>query len=73
MAHCEQGEKTLISKLDKTENTFTILIGPEGDFTPAEIALGTEKGYDPLSFGNSRLRTETATLLSVASIYNTFI
>jgi 16S rRNA (uracil1498-N3)-methyltransferase len=73
MAHCEAGEKTLVSKLDKTENTFTILIGPEGDFTPAEIALGREIGFKALSLGNSRLRTETAALLSVASIYNRFI
>jgi 16S rRNA (uracil1498-N3)-methyltransferase len=73
MAHCEESEKALISQLDKTENTFTILIGPEGDFTHAEIALGTEKGFNPLTLGNSRLRTETAALLSVTSIYNRFI
>lgn len=73
MAHCEEGKKTVISKLDTSENKFTILIGPEGDFTPTEIALGTEKGFEPLSLGNSRLRTETAALLIVASVYNAFI
>ena len=37
-----------------------MLIGPEGDFTAAEVNLALEKGFQPVSLGNTRLRTETA-------------
>ncbi len=39
-----------------------ILIGPEGDFTPEEIRLATEKGFKPVHLGPQRLRTETAAI-----------
>ncbi len=41
-------------------NSSTILIGPEGDFTPKEIELALQNGYLPVSLGETRLRTETA-------------
>ena len=37
-------------------------IGPEGDFTPAEIELLTHQGAHPVLLGGTRLRTETAAL-----------
>lgn len=42
-----------------------VLIGPEGDFSPEEVALATEKGFQAVSLGKSRLRTETAALVAV--------
>ncbi|MDE6741887.1 MAG: 16S rRNA (uracil(1498)-N(3))-methyltransferase [Muribaculaceae bacterium] len=39
-----------------------ILIGPEGDFSPEEVAMAVENGYIPVTFGGSRLRLETAAL-----------
>jgi len=50
-------------------NANLFLIGPEGDFTPKEIIIATERGYKPLNLGTSRLRTETAAL-HVVSIVN---
>lgn len=46
-----------------------ILIGPEGDFTPAEAALAKSAGCVPVSLGPIVLRTETAAIycLSVLS------
>ena len=46
-----------------------VLIGPEGDFTPAEIALAKAHGCRPITLGPIVLRTETAALycLSVLS------
>lgn len=73
MAHCEAGEKGLISNYAKNVDDLIILIGPEGDFSPTEINLAKEYGYTPLSFGPSRLRTETAAVFAVASVYNTSI
>jgi 16S rRNA (uracil1498-N3)-methyltransferase len=46
-----------------------VLIGPEGDFTPAEIALAKSAGCRPITLGPIILRTETAAIycLSVLS------
>jgi len=41
-----------------------VLIGPEGDFSPAEIRLALDSGFMPVSLGKARLRTETAALAS---------
>jgi 16S rRNA (uracil1498-N3)-methyltransferase len=39
-----------------------VLIGPEGDFTPAELALAEKNGCEPITLGNIILRTETAAM-----------
>lgn len=43
-----------------------IVIGPEGDFSPEEIAAALQAGFIPVSLGQSRLRTETAAMFAVA-------
>jgi 16S rRNA (uracil1498-N3)-methyltransferase len=43
-----------------------ILIGPEGDFTPAETGLALAQGCRPVSLGPIVLRTETAALYSLS-------
>ena len=50
----------------------TILIGPEGDFSRAEMALALERGWQPVSLGDSRLRIETAALVATAAVYLRF-
>jgi len=45
-----------------------ILIGPEGDFSPKEIELALKTGYQPVSLGKSRLRTETAALAACMTV-----
>lgn len=63
IAHCIENEpKQYISQVALPQQKYTILIGPEGDFSPAEIQLALEKGYKPLTLGGTRLRTETAAL-----------
>ena len=39
-----------------------VLVGPEGDFTPAEISLAKSFGCQPITLGPIILRTETAAL-----------
>ena len=39
-----------------------VLIGPEGDFTPAELAWAEKNGCEPITLGNIILRTETAAM-----------
>lgn len=44
------------------ENSYLILIGPEGDFTKEEIQMCLQHQFIPVSLGPNRLRTETAGL-----------
>jgi 16S rRNA (uracil1498-N3)-methyltransferase len=62
IAHCEPGDKLELSKAIKPNGRYLILIGPEGDFTPKEIEDALQNGFEPITLGNSRLRTETAAL-----------
>ena len=43
---------------------ITVLIGPEGDFSEEEVKKAIENGFEPISLGRSRLRTETAALVA---------
>lgn len=51
------------------EPKITILIGPEGDFSPEEANLAVSQGYIPVHLGPSRLRTETAAVTAVTATY----
>ncbi|RYF11765.1 MAG: 16S rRNA (uracil(1498)-N(3))-methyltransferase [Flavobacteriales bacterium] len=62
MAHCMEGEKHFINQQLKQAEPCLLLIGPEGDFSPAELELALQNGYKPVTLGNTRLRTETAAL-----------
>lgn len=62
IAHCAEGDKQPLKSLIKPGGSYTILIGPEGDFTPAEIESALNNGYKAITLGESRLRTETAAL-----------
>ncbi len=46
----------------------TILIGPEGDFSPEEIDRASAVGFQAVSLGDSRLRTETAALVACHTV-----
>jgi 16S rRNA (uracil1498-N3)-methyltransferase len=65
IAHLEEGERTALAQVAGAGPGCCVLIGPEGDFTPGEIALALEKGIRPVTLGASRLRTETAALAAV--------
>ncbi len=56
------GEKPYINQISSIHQSYLILIGPEGDFTPAELNIALHNGYKPVTLGNTRLRTETAAL-----------
>ena len=49
-----------------------LMIGPEGDFSRAEIAQAVSLGWQPVSLGSSRLRIETAAIAATAAVYFTF-
>ena len=68
IAHCEETEKKILKNNIKINEKYTILIGPEGDFSEKEIKLALENNYFPVSLGNTRLRTETAAIVACHSI-----
>ncbi len=64
IAHCYEGEKPLLKDILKQGEDALVLIGPEGDFSEEEVKLAIEQGFQPISLGRSRLRTETAALVA---------
>lgn len=65
IAHCNEGEKLLLKEILVPGEDALVLIGPEGDFSPEEVKLAESLGFRSISLGKSRLRTETAALVSV--------
>ncbi len=64
IAYCTTGQEDLLQKACLPGSSALILIGPEGDFSPEEIEQAKQAGFNPVSLGNSRLRTETAGLVA---------
>lgn len=72
IAHCADartaaGKAYLPSALRKGEEAL-ILIGPEGDFSPEEIDLALRCGFEEITLGRQRLRTETAAVAAVVMV-----
>ncbi len=74
IAYCFDGEKLSIKDaLQKfSGDRICVLIGPEGDFSPKEVAEAIKAGFKPVHLGSSRLRTETAAIFSVACVYEKY-
>ena len=68
IAHCEETDKKSLKEVLKPNENITLLIGPEGDFSEKEIALAIENNYQPVTLGNTRLRTETAAVVACHSV-----
>jgi 16S rRNA (uracil1498-N3)-methyltransferase len=60
IAYCETGKESMLFREFKPSMPTLVLIGPEGDFSPKEVAQAMDHGFIPVSLGPSRLRTETA-------------
>ena len=67
IAHCS-GQRDLLSRVYAKGRSVTVLIGPEGDFSPREVELAKQHGFVAVSLGSSRLRTETAGIAAVHTI-----
>ena len=73
IAYCFEGDTKRISIQEALQafdgSDITVLIGPEGDFSPEEARLAVEHGYIPVHLGSSRLRTETAAVVAATAVY----
>ncbi|MBL0049858.1 MAG: 16S rRNA (uracil(1498)-N(3))-methyltransferase [Bacteroidetes bacterium] len=68
IAHCYPGEKKRLAEVYEKNKNVLVLIGPEGDFSKAEIELTLSNGFEAVSLSNSRLRTETAALVACHTV-----
>ncbi|MFO7615135.1 MAG: 16S rRNA (uracil(1498)-N(3))-methyltransferase [Bacteroidales bacterium] len=68
MAYIDDVSPMLSHAYEKSRDVI-ILIGPEGDFSEEEVRKAKEKGYQTVSLGYSRLRTETAGVTACTAIY----
>ena len=76
IAHCAPalspaGKIYLPATLRKGEAAL-VFIGPEGDFSAEEIAFACANGFEEITLGTQRLRTETAAVVAtvMASVAN---
>lgn len=70
MGYCDKDtpRRLFVDELRPADDV-TVMIGPEGDFTPDEVSEAVNSGFLPVTFGASRLRTETAALFAVAAFH----
>ncbi len=64
IAHCLPGSST--EDLRPIIGESMLLVGPEGDFTEAEVAAALAGGFRAVRLGQSRLRSETAGVAAAA-------
>ena len=67
IAACFGSERVGIEQLE-TEGAYTLMVGPEGDFTGAEVQSAIQAGFAPFHLGRFRLRTETAAVYIAAAV-----
>ena len=69
ICHCHEeeglGEKVMLKDAVKGGEDVLVLVGPEGDFSIDEVKMAEAQGFQSVSLGKSRLRTETAALVAV--------
>jgi 16S rRNA (uracil1498-N3)-methyltransferase len=66
IAFCDEYQVGISAALKPNLDTH-ILIGPEGDFTKEEVDMAVKASFQPISLGDSRLRTETAGMYATAA------
>jgi 16S rRNA (uracil1498-N3)-methyltransferase len=64
----EQAKIPLTPDRPAGDGPAVVCVGPEGGFSDQEVALAQEAGFQPVSLGARRLRTETAALVACAIV-----
>lgn len=65
IAWCDEHNQNEFAQQELKGKDAILLIGPEGDFSPEEVKLAENNGYQAIKLGSRRLRTETAGLYGV--------
>lgn len=70
VGYCDEAvERRDFAHVYKPGHDTVIFIGPEGDFSPAEVETLLGAGVMPVTFGDNRLRTETAALYGLTACH----
>lgn len=73
IAYCDEslprGQRHSLAQVYDPSRDTLVMIGPEGDFDPQEVKSALDAGFVPVTLGESRLRTETAAVMAVASMH----
>lgn len=62
-------ERRVLAREIRRGADVCLLIGPEGDFTPDEVAYALSRGFVAVTLGDNRLRTETAALYGASAVH----
>ena len=68
VCHCVGDDRRTLHQLYTPGADALVLIGPEGDFSPDELSRCLTLGFQPVTLGNNRLRTETAALYALTAL-----
>lgn len=70
VGYCDEAvERRDFANVYEPRHDTVIFIGPEGDFSPAEVDALINGGVMPVTFGDNRLRTETAALYGLTACH----
>ncbi len=70
MGYCDDSvPRRLLAAAVQLHRSAAVLIGPEGDFSPAEVEQAIAAGFTPVTMGDNRLRTETAALVACDTLH----
>ncbi len=58
--------KTVLAALPTKPQRVVWVVGPEGDFTPAEMSIAQSAGFEPITLGPLVLRCETAAVYALS-------
>ncbi|MDX2305196.1 MAG: 16S rRNA (uracil(1498)-N(3))-methyltransferase [Microscillaceae bacterium] len=64
IAYVDEKNQDFLGNILRKNCSYCILIGPEGDFSTNEIMLALNNGFQAVSLGKQRYRTETAGLVA---------
>lgn len=70
IAYCDKDtERKVFAKEYRPGNNVLVLIGPEGDFSKEEVQKAIAAGFVPVTFGESRFRTESAAVFACNAVH----
>ncbi len=68
IAYVDNQNTETLFKMATPAQTYCVLVGPEGDFSKDELQISLQHGFQKVSLGNNRLRTETAGLIACCTL-----
>lgn len=68
IAYVDSQNPSKLFESAKKNQSYLVLIGPEGDFSTQELDLALKNNFQKISLGNSRLRTETAGIVACLTL-----